>query len=293
MRLLFILFFITNLQTFAGISFRWTGVSGFILDDGESTLYFDPNLTMVPIWKWLPFQKVESDIDTVKFWTKKCDLKKVDAVIINHSHTDHILDAPSILKLFGGDLYGSKSSLNYMRGMKINESRLHEINYNDLFSVGKFNIKVIKVIHPNHIFDLMLAKGRIEKPLKTPASPWEFKVGKTFSFYISHPMGNILFSSVATTPKDDPLKGLKADALLVTIAKRGETKAFVRKRIIPVGAKRVIAVHWDDFFEPLVKDGPPKPLPFVDPDEFYQTSEKMLGKNILLRPNYCDKIDLF
>ena len=25
----------------------------------------------------------------------------------------------------------------------------------------------------------------------------------------------------------------------------------------------------------------------------YQTSEKMLGKNILLRPNYCDKIDLF
>lgn len=292
MRLLFIFLFITNLQAFAGISFRWTGVSGFILNDGETTLYFDPNLTMVSLWDWLPFQKVESDINTVKYWTKKCELKKVDAVIVNHSHTDHILDAPAILDLFGGDFYGSTSSLNYMKGMKIDESRLHEIDFEDTFKVGKFKIKVIKVIHPYHIFNFMLAQGKIEKPLKTPASPWDFKVGKTFSFYISHPLGNILFSSVATTPKDDPLKGLKADVLLVTIVKRGETKAFVKKRVIPVEAKKVIAVHWDDFFEPLVKSGLPKPLPFVDPDEFYKISEEMLGKDILLRPNYCDKIDL-
>jgi L-ascorbate metabolism protein UlaG (beta-lactamase superfamily) len=293
MRLLFFLLFLTNFQALAGISFRWTGVSGFILDDGDKTLYFDPNLTMVRIWDWLPFQTVESNPKLVKYWTDKCELKKVDAIIINHSHTDHILDAPAILKKFGGEVFGSNSTLNYMRGMEINEKRLHEIDFNDSFSIGRFDIKVIKVVHPPHIFDFMLAKGKIEKPLKTPASPWDFKVGKTFSFYITHPEGTILFSSVATLPKQDPLQGLKADVLMVTIAKRGETKNFVQKRILPVQAKKVIALHYDDFFNPLNKSGKPKALPFVDPDEFYRTTKKILGENILLRPNYCEKIDLF
>jgi L-ascorbate metabolism protein UlaG (beta-lactamase superfamily) len=291
-KLTFLVIF-TYLQAYSAVSFRWSGVSGFILSDEKTTLYFDPNLTMVRLWDWLPFQKVESDIKTVKFWTDKCELLKVDAVIINHSHTDHILDAPSILKEFGGEFYGSNSSSNYIRGMGISEKRIHEIDFKDEFTVGDFKIKVIKVVHPPHLFNFMLARGKIEKPLKTPASPWEFKLGKTFSFYITHPKGRVLFSSVATLPTPDPLKGIEADVMLATIAKRGDSRNFIQKRVMPVKAKINIALHYDDFFNPLPEDGIPRPLPFVDPDEYFKTAEKMLGKEKVVKLNYCERIDLF
>jgi len=293
MKIVLFLLILVNTNLMSKVSFQWSGVSGFILKDKSTTLFFDPNITMVRLWQWLPFMKVEPDEKEFNYWMKRCELSSVDAVITNHAHTDHILDAPLVLEKFGGDYYGSQSGVNYIVGMGIDKTRVHLISDKSEFEVGDFKIRAIKVSHPAHIMGFMLADGKIEKPFKTPAHPSEFKVGETLSFMITHPKGTILFSTVATIPKEDPLSGIKSDVLIATIAKRGNSQNFLEKRVLPTRAKQVIPVHYDDFFNPLGREKV-KYLPFINPDEFFETAKKLMGdKSPLIKAQYCNKIDLF
>ena len=281
-------------SSFASVSFKWTGVSGFILEDERTTLYFDPNLTMVTVWDWMPWNTIDIDKKEVDYWMQRCQLSKLDAIFINHSHYDHMLDAPYLIKKFGGKLYGSESSLNYGRGMGISEKNLEKIDYNKKYQVGDFVITPLKSEHPNHVGPLLISDGKIKKPLKTPTHPINFRLGKTHSFLIQHPEGRILFSAVAKISNPDPLKGIKADALIVTMAKRGDTKTFVEKRILPVKANKIIPVHYDNFFLKLKREGEPHYLPFVGFDEFVQTTSSLLEKKEnLIIPSYCQKEVLF
>lgn len=283
-----------TINAYTKVDFQWTGVSGFILSDEQTSIFFDPNITMVSIADWMPWGEVESDPEEVDYWMRKCELKNLKGVFINHSHYDHMLDAPMILKKFGGKLYGSQSTLNYGRGMGIDESRLIKINYNQEYQVGGFSIKPLRAEHPKHLGPLMLSDGKINKPLKTPIHPVHFRLGKTHSFLIKYEDKKILFSAVAKISEPDHLAGIEADTLIVTMAKRGDTTTFVKKRILPTRAKNIIPVHFDNFFKKLSRDKKPHYLPFVDFEEFVSTTKAMLpAKSKLISPSYCQRVNLF
>tara|TARA_B100001971_G_scaffold215148_1_gene258360 strand:- start:22058 stop:22942 length:885 start_codon:yes stop_codon:yes gene_type:complete len=289
-----IIVFITILNSAqAKLSFRWTGVSGFLLSDENSTLYFDPNITMVTLWDWMPWNVKDIDTKEVDYWMKRCDLKKVDAVFVNHSHYDHMLDAPYILKQYGGKLYGSRSTLNYGLGNGIPKERLVKIDYNKEYNVGKFTVIPLKSEHPNHFGPIMVSDGKINAPLKLPTHPVNFRLGKTHSFLIKHPEGDTLFSAVAKISEPDALRAIKANNLIVTMAKRGDTETFVKKRILPVQSKHIIPVHYDNFFIPLSRDKKIHHLPLVDFPEFVSTTKKLIPKSTeLLTPAYCESVPL-
>lgn len=281
-------------SAYGEVSWRWTGVSGFLLSDEETTLSFDPNLTMVTLWDWMPWNKIDIDRKEVDYWVEKCELKTLDGVFINHSHYDHMLDAPYLIKQFGGKLFGSQSTLNYGLGMGLKKERLVKINYNQVYEVGKFKVTPLKSEHPNHLGPLMISDGKINQPLKTPTHPVNFRLGKTHSFLIEYEQKKILFSAVAKISEPDPLKGIKADVLIVTMAKRGDTKTFAQKRILPVEAQKIIPVHFDNFFKKLSRKKKPHYLPFVNFEEFIETTNALLPEGSrLITPSYCEKVVLF
>lgn len=285
---------LSALYAHSSVTFQWTGVSGFILKDGQNTIYFDPNVTMVTIGDWMPWNKISADEQEVNYWMNKCKLEKLDAVFINHSHYDHMLDAPMILKKFGGKLYGSNSTLNYGRGEGLSEDRLIKIEYKKDYQIGKFIITPLESKHPNHVGPLMVSDGKITEPLKTPTHPVNFRLGKTHSFLIRYEDKKILFSAVAKISEPDFLAGIESDVLIVTMAKRGDTATFAKKRILPTKATKVIPVHYDNFFKKLSRSKEIHHLPFVNFKEFVDTTSSLLAKEAkLLTPSYCEVIELF
>jgi L-ascorbate metabolism protein UlaG (beta-lactamase superfamily) len=275
----------------ANVSFKWLGVTSFLLSDGKTTIMFDPAMTRVGFADYLPWRRIAPNATEVDYWMKRCGIKSVDATFVNHAHTDHVIDAPYIVSKYGGKLYGSTSTLNVGKGYGLKSEKLQRVYFNQEIQIGAFKIKPFSTPHPPHFLNIQLLDGHIESPIKFPAKAWEFNVGETYSFLITHPKGRILFHSVAEIFQTDPMKGQQVDSLLLTIANRHSSADLIHGRLNPSGAKKVIPLHFDNFFFDMRRDNKIDYLWGVDPEEFTASVSK-LSKAELKWPKYCEDISL-
>lgn len=293
-KIVFILFtFLISFQLSARVTFHWLGISGFIISDGESTLVFDPAMTRIGLVDYLPFRKIQSDYAEVDYWMNQCSFQKINAIIINHAHSDHVIDAPYLSKKYSSPIYGAESVLNVARGQEITEDKLHLITNGMKWKIGKFEIESIETPHPPHYMNIMLMDGEITKPLENPTSTWNYRVGKTYSFKIHHPEGTVLFQATGKVASPDPLIGAKSDVLLLTIANRNSSQELIEKRILPSESKILIPLHYDNFFNKMRRDGIVDELWGLKSEEFKQQVSLKAPKVKTLWPKYCEEVLLF
>lgn len=274
------------------VTFKWLGTSGFALSDKTTTIIFDPAITRPPLYDYLPFRTVKSDPLEVDYWMNKCNLKTVQGTFVNHAHTDHILDAPYVVNKYGGKLFGSSSVVNVGLGQGLTPAQVQLIKAGDELKIGDFTIKPYITPHAPHLLDIMFMDGHIEKPLPTPTSAWNYLVGDTHSFMISHPKGNILFQAIGRIAEQDPLKNLKADVLLLTIANRISSEDLIQRRILPTKAKVVIPLHYDNFFFPMRRDTEIDEFWGVKVEEFKERLSLDAKETVAKWPGYCEELTL-
>ncbi len=276
-----------SLNTYSQITFKWFGVTGFMLSDEKTTIVFDPAITRIGPLDYLPFRTVKTDEAEVDYWMNRCGVKSASATFVNHAHTDHVIDAPYVVKKFGGKLYGSSSVVNVGLGHGLPANRVQQIKPGYYWTFGDFKIQPFLTPHPPHFLDTLLLDGHINKPLPTPTAASNYLVGDTFSFLITHPKGRILFQSVAEVEQKDTLKNIKADVVLLSIANRSSTEHLIEKRINPSQAKTVIPLHHDNFLFKMRRDDELDYLWGVKASEFTETLEKN-SKAKIYWPKYCE-----
>lgn len=274
------------------VTFKWLGTSGFMLSDQITTLLFDPAITRPPLYDYLPFRTVQSDPVEVDYWMERCSLKKINGTFVNHAHTDHVIDAPYVVKKYGGKLYGSSSVVNVGLGQGLTQTQVQKIKHGEEWKIGDFTIKPFNTPHAPHIFNIMFMDGHINKPLPTPTSAWNYHVGETHSFLISHPMGIILFQAIGRIYEQDPLQNIKADVLLLTIANRTSSEQLIQKRILPTKAKILIPLHHDNFFFKMRRDHEIDEFWGTKVDEFKEKVNLQAKELITRWPKYCEEIKL-
>lgn len=277
----------------ASVSFKWLGTTTFALSDGKTTLLFDPALTYVSPADFLPWRKIQTDPHEVDYWFKRCNLQKIDAVFVNHAHYDHVIDAPYVIKKFGGKLYGSSSTANVGLGAGLKPSEVGILATDKIITHGEFTIESFVTPHSPHFMNVMLADGHITAPLKTPAHVMDYRVGDTFSFLIRHPQGTILYQAIGRVDSPDPIKDIRADVLLLTLANRRSTQELVDGRILSTGVKKVIPLHHDNFLLKKPRDGEIKILWGQKLEEFKKTMEEKAPSVSLIWPGYCTDYQLF
>lgn len=273
----------------AQVNFKWLGISSFVISDQKTTIMFDPAMTRATIADYLPFQKVKTDEAEVDYWFKRCGLSKLNATFVNHAHFDHAADASYVTKKYGGTLYGSSSVVKLGQGQGVQPLNLQQIKPGDEFVVGDFKIKIFNTPHAPHFLNIMLMDGHITEPLPLVTSVWDYKVGDAHSFLITHPKGRILFQAIGRIEDNDPLKDVKADVLLLTIANRRSTEELIEKRFLPSGAKKLIPLHHDNFFFPMKRSGEIDLFWGIKLDDF---KEKTKTYNVFY-PSYCQEYNLF
>jgi L-ascorbate metabolism protein UlaG (beta-lactamase superfamily) len=211
------------------------------------------------------------DKETVKKWLLRLKGNSLHGVVVSHSHFDHCLDAPYFARETGALLVGSESTLNAGRGAGLTGKYLRKAVPGETINIGTFAIKFIESIHGPAFLGRVPYPGEIDKPLIPPRPARDYKLGDTYAIMISHPSGTVVHhGSAGFIP--GMYEGIKADVVLLGIAGRGDTEAYLQNVPLKLGAKLIIPIHFDNFFIPLEKKM--KNLPGVRLNEFLAKAEK-------------------
>jgi len=249
----------------APLSATWLGVATVLLDDGSEALMTDgyfsrPSLAQVAVGKVAPSAaRVDGCLTRAK-------VSRLAAVIPVHTHIDHVLDSALVADRTGAQLIGGASAANVGRGYGLAEDRLVVATPGEPMTLGAFEITLIESHHcPPDRFP-----GVISAPVRPPVRASAYRCGEAWSTLIGHrPSGRRLLIQGSAGYVRGALDGRRADTVYLSVGQLGlQPRPYLveywTEVVRAVGARRVILIHWDDFFRPLSK--PLRALPYAGDD---------------------------
>jgi L-ascorbate metabolism protein UlaG (beta-lactamase superfamily) len=244
------------------LQFRWLGTAGIELETRGERVLIDPYLSRFPFHCTI-FGRPVSRRDLVARY-----LSSARAVLVSHSHFDHLLDVPSVCREFGAAAYGSANTSAILRAHEIPPVQIRTVTAGDHIAAGPFAIRILPGLH-GQMLGVLPFTGRLPARLQPPLRLSEYRMDAMFSFHVSVANASVL---IWNGPKSQdvpcadvlffcPLWGARACAAIAQAAR----------------ARIIVPIHWDNFFSPL--DRPLRPLiappgwgsPWVqrmDPDAF-------------------------
>lgn len=249
----------------APLTVTWLGVSTLLLDDGSSTLMTDgyfsrPSLAQVALGKVSPSPA------RVDGCLARLQLTRLEAVIPVHTHIDHALDSALVADRTGARLVGGESAANVGRGYGLTADRLVVAVSGEPIRLGAFDITLIKSRHS----DPDRFPGEITAPVITPVRASAYRCGESWSTLVHHrPSDRRLLIQGSAGFVKGSLAGHRADVVYLGVGQLGiQAEPYLvdywTETVRTVGARRVVLVHWDDFFRPLSE--PLRALPYAADD---------------------------
>jgi L-ascorbate metabolism protein UlaG (beta-lactamase superfamily) len=249
----------------APLSVTWIGVATLLLDDGSSALLTDgyfsrPSLAQVARGRLAPSPaRVDGCLARVK-------VTRLAAVIPVHTHIDHAMDSALVADRTGAQLVGGESAANVGRGYGLPEDRLVVAVSGEPIALGAYDVTLVKSHHcPPDRFP-----GVITQPLVPPVKVSAYRCGEAWSTLIHHrPSGRRLLIQGSAGFVKGALDGHRADVVYLGVGQLGvQPRSYLEdywtEMVRAVGARRVILIHWDDFFAPLSK--PLRAFPYLADD---------------------------
>lgn len=243
----------------------WLGVATVLVDDGESALLTDgffsrPSLAEVGLRKLAPSQ---ARIDGC---LHRAGIRRLEAVLPVHTHFDHALDSAVVAERTGATLVGGDSTANIGRGQGLSADQIVIAKSGHTLTLGNYDVELIESEHcpPDRY------PGVITEPVVPPVKVSAYKCGEAWSTLITHrPTGRTLLIQGSAGSVRGALDGRRADVAYLGVGQLGVMPEsyivdYWTETVRAVGARRVVPIHWDDFFRPLSK--PLRALPFAADD---------------------------
>lgn len=249
----------------AELTVAWMGVSTLLVDDGTSALMTDgffsrPSLLDVALRKLTPSA---ARIDEA---LQRAGVERLAAVLPVHTHFDHALDSAAVAERTGASVIGGESAANIARGQGLSEDRILVATPGAPLTVGAFEVTLIESDHcPPDRFP-----GSITSPVVPPAKASAYRCGEAWSTLVAHrPTGRRLLIQGSAGFVPGALAGRHAEVAYLGVGQLGVQperyiKQYWNETVRTVGARRVVLIHWDDFFRPL--SAPLRALPYAGDD---------------------------
>lgn len=245
-------------------SVTFLGVATLLIDDGESAVMTDGFFTRPGLRRVLLGQ-IAPDLTPIDECLSRAGSTKLDAVIPVHTHFDHGLDSAVVAEVTGAALVGGESAANIGRGQGLAADRIVVATPGEPTAYGAWTITLIESEHcPPDRFP-----GTIEEPLVPPARAKAYKCGEAWSILLRHRDGPSLLVQGSAGFVPGALDGQQADVAYLGVGQLGiQPESYLHdyweQTVRAVGARRVVLIHWDDFFRPL--DQPLRALPYAGDD---------------------------
>ena len=247
------------------LTVTWAGVTTLLVDDGQSALLTDgffsrPGLLTVGLRKLAP------SLPRVDGCLARLRVKRLEAVLPVHTHFDHAMDSAVVAQRTGAKLVGGTSAAQLGRGAGLPADQLVVATPGEPMSLGAFDVTLVVGNHcPPDRFP-----GTITEPPVPPVRASAYRCGEAWSTLIHHRPTDrrlLVVGSAGFVP--GALRGQRADVVYLGVGQLGlQPERYLRdywdEAVRTVGARRVVLVHWDDFFGPLRE--PVRALPYAGDD---------------------------
>lgn len=249
----------------SAVTVTWAGVSTLLVDDGTSAVLTDgffsrPGLLSVGLGKLAP------SLPRIDGCLARLGVDKLEAVLPVHTHFDHAMDSAVVAERTGARLVGGTSTAQVGAGGGLAPDRILTVTSGEAVPLGSYDVTLFESEHcPPDRFP-----GVITAPVVPPVKVSAYKCGEAWSTLVRHRPSDrtlLIVGSAGAVP--GALDGQHAEVVYLGVGQLGLQseqyfESYWAETVLTVGARRVVLIHWDDFFRPLHK--PLRALPFAGDD---------------------------
>jgi L-ascorbate metabolism protein UlaG (beta-lactamase superfamily) len=215
------------------LTFRWLGVAGIELKADGQVLALDPFFTRPALIEML--RPVSPDTSLAAKNLSECQY-----VLVTHSHYDHLMDVPEVLRHTGAVAYGSPNTCQLLSLLGIPTSQVHAIHVGEKLSLGAFKVEVVAGQHSQIPFGSIF-NGRLRPGLHPPLRVQDYRMDVCLGYCITVMGLRLLICAAEPQPAD------------VLFAVAQEPKAYYQRLFQGVQPHTFVPIHWDNFTRPLSK----------------------------------------
>lgn len=247
------------------LSVTWAGVSTLLVDDGTSAVLTDGFFSR-PALPTVVLRKLAPSLPRIEGCLARLGVDKLEAVLPVHSHFDHAMDSAVVAERTGARLVGGTSTAQVGIGGGLDPERTVTVTPGEAVSLGAYDVTLFESEHcPPDRFP-----GIITEPVVPPVKVAAYKCGEAWSTLVHHRPSDrrlLIVGSAGAVP--GALAGQHAEVVYLGIGQLGLQseqyfESYWAETVRTVEARRVVLIHWDDFFRPLHK--PLRALPFAGDD---------------------------
>jgi L-ascorbate metabolism protein UlaG (beta-lactamase superfamily) len=235
----------------APLALTYLGVAGWRLDGGPTTILVDPYLSR-PADLEGPLVSDPAAIARAP--------ARAAAILVGHSHVDHVLDVPAIARRTGAEVIGTISTTRYARAAGVPSDQVITVGGGEDLAFAGWSLRVLPSLHSalshKHASGRWteLAEGQL------PSRFDEFVEGGTLAYLVRLGGHQVLVLSTANFIERE-LDGLRPDVAIVATGLREEVHDYACRLMRALGRPPlVIANHFDDWHRP------PQPRAALDGD---------------------------
>ena len=250
------------------VQLSYLGTAGWEITDGKTVVLVDPYLSRLKMAT--PGSRLAADDprpsvdfnDIARSDEAVIDshIKRVDFILLTHTHVDHVLDVPYIARKTGALVIGTESTTNFARDSGVPEAQLLTVKGGDDLDFGALSVRVIPSLHgilrhaPNmtSLPPLPPPSTIFSRDTKPPFRIRDLLIeGGTLAYYIRLDGVHVLaFGSMNYVERE--VNGLRPDVAIIGAGpERREIYRYTARLLRATGfPPLVLPTHWDRFNVP-------------------------------------------
>jgi L-ascorbate metabolism protein UlaG (beta-lactamase superfamily) len=247
------------------LTVTWAGVTTLLIDDGTSALMTDGFFSRPSLLE-VGTRLLSPSAPRIDGCLARLGVDRLEAVLPVHTHFDHAMDSAVVAERTGARVVGGTSAVQVGLGAGLPADRVAAVTPGEAIALGAYDVTLIEGDHcPPDRFPGVIA-GPVVPPVKVSA----YKCGEAWSSLVHHRASDRRLLIVGSAGfVRGALAGQRADVVYLGVGQLGlqPEQYFVdywTETVRTVGARRVVLIHWDDFFRPLHK--PLRALPYAGDD---------------------------
>jgi len=240
------------------IRIRWLGTAGFEIEHGGHVLLIDPYLTRASLRRCV-LAPLVPDLALIDQHAARAD-----AIVVGHTHFDHVLDVPAIARRTGAVVFGSHSAATLCRTSGVPESQIHDVERPSgsppvVMESGPFRLRFVPNAHARLVLGKVPFAGEITDCEEVPLRVNAYRCGAVFRVEITVAGKTLVHVGSAALIETESARLHDVDAVLLCAAGWHTSRDLPERVVRAFSPRAIVLTHWDNFFLALTE--PARPLP--------------------------------